>query len=416
MTCQLQDIVIGIQTGPFGSQLHRSDYTETGTPVIMPQDIVDWKLSTEKIVRIPEEYVLRLQRHKVEYNDIIYPRRGDVGKCALVEKEVGWICGTGCLKVKVDPDKANPKYIFYYLQQSHIGKWIELHSTGATMMNINSSTLNTLPLDIPSLAVQNKIIAFISAYDELIENSRKQIALLEEAAQRLYREWFVDFRFPGSTSHDSLPQGWTEGVVKDVIAYEIGGGWGLDAKTVANSEEGYVIRSTDFAPLNSGVYNQLPCRFHTVNEINTRSLQIGDIIFEVSGGSKTEGVGKTYFISKEILSSLDKPVICASFCKLIRLKDTNHALYYFDTLQYWRYCGDISVYDKRSASNIVNFNWKGFLSQKKIIVPPSQILDEYMRLREPLIQQVRNLQNQLSKLAAARDKLLPKLMSGELKV
>jgi type I restriction enzyme S subunit len=153
-----------------------------------------------------------------------------------------------------------------------------------------------------------------------------------------------------------------------------------------------------------------------VNEINTRSLQIGDIIFEVSGGSKTEGVGKTYFISKEILSSLDKPVICASFCKLIRLKDTNHALYYFDTLQYWRYCGDISVYDKRSASNIVNFNWKGFLSQKKIIVPPSQILDEYMRLREPLIQQVRNLQNQLSKLAAARDKLLPKLMSGELKV
>lgn len=225
MKCVLNDIVKDIQTGPFGSQLHRSDYSDEGTPVIMPQDIVDWNISTEKIVRVGNSHVERLVRHKVEYLDIVYPRRGDVSKCAQITNEIGWLCGTGCLKVKIDSEKANPQYVFYYLQQPHVGKWIELHSTGATMMNINSSTLRELPLDIPAHEIQNTICEIISNYDSLIANCRKQIALLEEAAQRLYREWFVNFRFPGHESTqiiDALPQGWKRGTVRECLRIKSG--------------------------------------------------------------------------------------------------------------------------------------------------------------------------------------------------
>jgi type I restriction enzyme S subunit len=393
MTCQLQDIVIGIQTGPFGSQLHRSDYTETGTPVIMPQDIVDWKLSTEKIVRIPEEHVLRLQRHKVEYNDIIYPRRGDVGKCALVEKEVGWICGTGCLKVKVDPDKANPKYIFYYLQQSHIGKWIELHSTGATMMNINSSTLNTLPLDIPSLAVQNKIIAFISAYDELIENSRKQIALLEEAAQRLYREWFVDFRFPGSTSHNSHPQGWTEGVVSDIIEQS-----GTNTyKKLRDEYDCYV--PIDVIPKKSLVYIN-PNSIEDA-ESSLVSFKKGDVLF---------GAMRVYF-HKVCIARHNG--LTRSTCFVLNVKESEY--YGYATMLLFSEQFVDQANQLSSGTTMPYIKWPKF-AQIPITIPSKEIALKFDKLMRPIIQQLLNLAIEIENLISARDKLLPKLMSGELKV
>jgi type I restriction enzyme S subunit len=393
MTCQLQDIVISIQTGPFGSQLHRSDYTETGTPVIMPQDIVDWKLSTEKIVRIPEEHVLRLQRHKVEYNDIIYPRRGDVSKCALVEKEVGWICGTGCLKVKVDSDKANPKYIFYYLQQPHIGKWIEQHSTGATMMNINSSTLNTLPLNIPSLTVQNKIISLISAYDELIENSRKQIALLEEAAQRLYREWFVDFRFPGSTSHNSLPQGWTEGVVSDIIEQS-----GTNTyKKLRDEYDCYV--PIDVIPKKSLVYIN-PNSIEDA-ESSLVSFKKGDVLF---------GAMRVYF-HKVCIARHNG--LTRSTCFVLNVKESEY--YGYATMLLFSEQFVDQANQLSSGTTMPYIKWPKF-AQIPITIPSKEIALKFDKLMRPIIQQLLNLAIEIENLISARDKLLPKLMSGELKV
>lgn len=102
----LGDISTSIQTGPFGSQLHQSDYSDEGIPVVMPKDLIRGMVSEESIAQISKEHVERLSKHKIKAGDILYSRRGDVGKCAFAsEREIGWICGTGCLKVSVDREK-----------------------------------------------------------------------------------------------------------------------------------------------------------------------------------------------------------------------------------------------------------------------------------------------------------------------
>ncbi|MBR6626031.1 MAG: restriction endonuclease subunit S, partial [Mailhella sp.] len=101
-TTTLGSVSGNIQTGPFGSQLHQSDYSEFGTPVVMPKDLIQGKISEETIARVSEENVVRLPRHKIQNGDILYSRRGDVGRCAYATaKEEGWLCGTGCLRVTI---------------------------------------------------------------------------------------------------------------------------------------------------------------------------------------------------------------------------------------------------------------------------------------------------------------------------
>ncbi len=208
----LADIAASIQTGPFGSQLHQSDYSEVGIPVVMPKDLIDGHISEESIARVDESHVQRLSRHKIENGDILYSRRGDVGRCAFAgEKEQGWLCGTGCLRVTIDSTKANSRFIFYQLQKPETVGWVINHAVGATMLNLNTSILGGIPLSIPSLIQQNRIVDILTAYDSLIETNQRQIKLLEEAAQRLYREWFVDLRFPGYENVpvvDGVPEGW----------------------------------------------------------------------------------------------------------------------------------------------------------------------------------------------------------------
>ena len=159
-----------IQTGPFGSQLHRSDYSATGTPVVMPKDIVAGKIVEDNIARINETHVRKLARHQVKLGDILYSRRGDIGRCTFVsEKEVGWICGTGCLKISVDNDIADSKFVFYFLQQMEIVRWLENHAIGATMLNLNTAILGDIPIKLPLLKEQRRIADILSAYDDLIE-------------------------------------------------------------------------------------------------------------------------------------------------------------------------------------------------------------------------------------------------------
>ena len=131
----LSDISANIQTGPFGSQLHQSDYSTEGTPVVMPKDLVNGHISEATIARVSNDHVERLNRHKIEIGDILYSRRGDVGRCAFAtEKEAGWLCGTGCLRVSTDVSKANPKFVFYQLQKPDTVGWVEKHAVGATIV------------------------------------------------------------------------------------------------------------------------------------------------------------------------------------------------------------------------------------------------------------------------------------------
>ena len=161
----LGEISKNIQTGPFGSQLHQADYSEHGTPVVMPKDLINGRISDESIARVNSAHVDRLNRHKIDEGDILYSRRGDVGRCAFASSaEKGWLCGTGCLRVTVDKTKAVAKFIFYQLQRAESIGWIENHAVGSTMLNLNTSILSAIPVTIPDIQTQTRIASVLSTF------------------------------------------------------------------------------------------------------------------------------------------------------------------------------------------------------------------------------------------------------------
>ena len=140
-----------IQTGPFGSQLHASDYVADGVPVVMPKDLSQRRVSTLSIARVKLSDAERLTRHRLQEGDIVYSRRGDVERHGLVRgRETGWLCGTGCLLVRLGPEWPSPLFASIALDRPEIRAWLVQHAIGATMPNLNTGILAKVPLVVPS--------------------------------------------------------------------------------------------------------------------------------------------------------------------------------------------------------------------------------------------------------------------------
>ena len=222
---KLGDVSNNIQTGPFGSQLHQSDYTEDGTPVIMPKDFANGIISIDSIARVSEEHVNRLKQHKVKAGDIIYSRRGDVGRCALITSyNDGWLCGTGCIKVELNRRLADPSYTYYRLYNQDTFNWVQQHAVGAIMPNINTSIVSEIPIKLPPLPIQRKIAAVLTALDDKIALNRRINDKLEAMAKRLYDYWFVQFDFPDENGRPYKSSG-GKMVWNDTLKREIPVGW-----------------------------------------------------------------------------------------------------------------------------------------------------------------------------------------------
>lgn len=201
-----------IQTGPFGSQLHASDYVAVGVPSIMPQNITEDRVDTKGIARIAPSDAKRLSRYLVKPGDIVYSRRGDVERRALItERENGWLCGTGCLRVRFGSGVVDPVYASYFLSHPASREWVVRHAVGATMPNLNTSILGALPFLVPPHSDQHAIAAVLGALDNKIEQNRRTAEVLERLARTIFRAWFVDFepvkaKAAGATSFPSMPQ------------------------------------------------------------------------------------------------------------------------------------------------------------------------------------------------------------------
>jgi type I restriction enzyme S subunit len=183
-----------IQTGPFGSQLHASDYVPVGVPSIMPTNIGENRIIEDGIVRITEADANRLCQHRLRAGDIVYSRRGDVEKRALIRgREEGWFCGTGCLKVRLGSGVVDPLFASLYLGHPSVREWIVRHAVGATMPNLNTSIMSAVPFALPPLPEQKAIAHILGTLDDKIELNRRMNATLEAMARTLFQSWFVDF-------------------------------------------------------------------------------------------------------------------------------------------------------------------------------------------------------------------------------
>lgn len=160
----------GIQTGPFGSQLHQSDYTETGVPVIMPKDIVGFRIVTDSIAYIPEDLANSLGRHRMQVGDVVYGRRGDIGRRAFISaRQVGWFCGTGCLRLRPNSAIIDPRYFFDALGSPETAGTIVGRAKGATMPNLNASIMADVTILMPKYSLQQEYAKNVSDMSDMIE-------------------------------------------------------------------------------------------------------------------------------------------------------------------------------------------------------------------------------------------------------
>lgn len=397
---KLGEISINIQTGPFGSQLHQSDYETNGLPVIMPKDIVSGSISESGIARVGEQMAHKLSRHKVAVDDIVYPRRGNVAKCAIIgEKQRGWLCGTGCLKVTIDKTVALPLFVYYQLQSPLKIGWIEKHTVGSTMPNLNTGIISQVPIEIPTLNLQHKIASILSAYDNLIDNYRRQIKLLEEAAQRLYKEWFVDLHFPGyehAKIVDGVPEGWEKKRLRDVA--------NVNQENIAADYPYNYVHYVDLGSVNAGrilakaTYNKgdEPGRAK-------RRAKDGDTIW---------GMVRPNMKSYALVQHPDDTDVFSTGFAIISPVEIGFAFLhcYLTTDNYVGYLVNCTNGAAYPAVKPCHFE------DSEIIVPTDETLKIFEFMAQSYFRNVYQLERQITLLTEARDRLLPRLMSGEIKV
>jgi type I restriction enzyme S subunit len=219
--------LINIQTGPFGTQLKASDYTEAGTPVINVRNIGYGSLKPDKLEHVPDAVCDRLEKHLLSKDDIVFGRKGAVDRHLLVqEPQSGWMQGSDCIRLRFLSNNIVPKFLSYSLLMEQHKSWILTQcSNKATMASLNQDVICRIPLKVPDLVVQKAIVEILSTYDDLIENNRRRIQLLEESARLLYKEWFVHLRFPGHEHMeivDGVPEGWNKRPLGETLTLQRG--------------------------------------------------------------------------------------------------------------------------------------------------------------------------------------------------
>lgn len=305
----------------------------------------------------------------------------------------------------VSKPKSNADLVFvYYLLKNYP---LNSYAGGSAQPLLTQTVLKPIIFKIPELPAQRRIASILSAYDDLIENNLKRIKLLEEKAKLHYKELMQEISYSKTIREE---------YIKDCLAFYIGGGWGEEDYKEGFAEPAFVIRGTDIPDAKKGEVKGVPFRYHKESNLASRNMQAGDIVFEVSGGSKGQPVGRSILITEKMLQQFGKPVMCASFCKMLRPNENITPEFFYLYLLASHENGVIAQYEKHSASNIVNYGFEEFIGEQKIIIPKETDLKAFTEKVKPIFTLISTLGEQNSKLREARDILLPKLMNGEIEV
>lgn len=413
-----------IQTGPFGSQLHASDYVATGIPSIMPQNIGENRVIVDGIARITSDDAQRLARYLVQSGDIVYSRRGDVERRALIrEAENGWLCGTGCLRVRFGHGVIDPAYASYYLGHPAVRQWIVRHAVGATMLNLNTSILAALPFSFPPLPEQRAIANILGALDDKIELNRQMNETLEAMAQALFKSWFVDFDPVRAKAAGRQPMG-------------------MDAATVAlfpdefeNAELGQIPRGWPIKPLSDSIFllgggtpntseatywnGHIPW-FSVVDAPNDSDVFVIDTekkITEVGLANSSAQIlptGTTIISARGTVGKcalVGRPMAMNQSCYGVRASEGRGDYHTYFTLR--RLVSDLQ---RNSHGSVFATITRATFDSLRIAQPPVGLTVAYDRVVTPLISRILSNLQESDTLTTIRDTLLPKLLSGEVRV
>ena len=284
--------------------------------------------------------------------------------------------------VEFKDDELDKVYLSYLLRTYHYQRTIAGSSTGSTVHHTSPAKIEAYPVELPSAFIQKRIASILSAYDKLIENSRRQMALLEEAAQRLYKEWFVDLRFTGYETTpiiDGLPEGWRKGKLDEIVEFRRG-------KTITQNE----TLDGDVPVVAGGLK---PAYYHA--HANTTSP-----VITVSGSGANAGFCRLYTTE-----------IWASDCSFADSSMTDNLYFAYASIKVLS--NGFKQCQRGSAQPHV---YPKHVNALDVVIPDGVCLSAFNDVAKALYSQIGILNERVSAAREARDHLLPKLMSGEIEV
>ena len=420
-----------IQTGPFGSQLHASDYVPSGIPSIMPQNIGDNRILANGISRITPDDASRLSRYLVRKGDIVYSRRGDVKRRALVRSaEEGWLCGTGCLRIRLGKTGVDSRYASYYLGHPDVQEWIARHAHGATMPNLNTSILSECPFVIPPKSEQRAIAQILGTLDDKTELNRRMNETLEAMARTLFKDWFVDFgpvRAKAEGRDAGLPQSLADLFPARVVDSDLGEipeGWPVETladrfeavKGVSYKGSGLGAGGVPLHNLNSiyegGGYKYEGIKYYSGEHAERHVVLPGDVIVaNTEQGHERLLIGYAAVVpdfygsygiaSHHIYRVRPKPrsqLKTSYLCWLLNSPQMHDV---------------ISGFANGTTVNMLPLD---ALQKPLMVCPPATLVEAFDALAANAGQRCEEMLSESRALAALRDLLLPKLISGEIRL
>lgn len=380
------------------------------------------KVDLKKIQYVKNETFEEIKNYIISKGDVFLSIVGTIGIVDYINDELdGASLTENAVKITVkDNEKYNPIFLTYYLK-SPSGQF-EIHSrtVGTTQKKLAIKRIKKINVPVILLDKQKRIASILSNLDSKIEINNKIISNLESQAQAIFKSWFVDFEpFQDGNFVESelgmIPEGWEVKPIGELLDFDIGGGWGKEKPQEKYLIPAYVIRGTDIPNSKLGYFNMDNYRYHTESNLKNRRLQVGDIIFESSGGSTNQDLGRMLLVTDELLNEYNNDIICASFCKLIRINDSSIRCFVYNLLEYSYRNKILTKYEVKSTG-ISNFSFTIFKDDFKIAVPNRKTMERYFNVTGNNINLSAKLGIQNTKLAELRDALLPKLMAGEIDV
>ena len=365
---------------------HSTAYDEgTGYPLVRTPNIGRGRLIYSGMHRVCEEvYNKRNARAIPQTNDLIFAREATAGNVALIQEGEKVCLGQRTVLIRPNANLVNPAFLTYHLLAPEQQYKLLSTANGATVAHVNMPTIRNLKLSLPPLATQHRIANILSRYDSLIENYQKQIKLLEEAAQRLYKEWFVDLCFPGHENTkivDGVPEGWEEKSIMEVFDFK----YGKILPTKDFVEDGPI--PVYGASKQIGRYTKANC-FEPKVLIGSRG----------NAGFVHRTIEDETYVTNN--SFIVEPTKEYTFLRLPYIYESFKAM-------------DFVAICTGAAQPQLTLN---SIASLKYIVPTKKLITIYCDVSISFFTKIAMSYKQIRLLIEARDRLLPKLMSGEINV
>lgn len=374
-----------------------------GIPSIRSDGSIDYENSK----RISyENYPKWTKRVTPQENDVVFSYEANLESYARIPAGFEGCLGRRMAIMRPDPSAIDARFLYYYTQSPAWKAVIASRTVlGATVNRIPIATFPEFPLRLPSLPAQQRIAGVLSAYDKLIENNRRQIKLLEEAAQRLYKEWFVDLRFPGHETtpiHNGIPEGWTKGSLLDLADVVRGCSYSSDQIVAGNRTLINLGNLTPFGGFRFGYEKPFSGKARP-----DQTVCQGDVVM----GLTEQATGLAGYAALLPCVPTDS-VISADLVKLSPREGVPR-LFVYALLQYGRLSA--LILPLANGTKIKHLRPES-LPRAVALLPATALMKRYAEVVKPMFDKIALAQQQIVAAREARDRLLPKLMSGEIEV